>query len=709
MNLLKPLTNPKSVAIIGASRTTGSVGNSVLKNMINSGFKGKIFPINPKSPNILGLKAYKSVLDIKDSIDLAVFCIPARIVISVLQQCVKKKVKSICIISAGFKEVGQKGAELEKKVVDICRENNIPMLGPNVLGIINTHVPFNASFAPMTPLKGSIAFISQSGALHAGILDWSISEGIGFSQFISLGNKADLDESDFIKSLGEDRKTKVILAYLESVKNGERFINVTKEVSREKPVIILKGGRSSEGARAASSHTGSLAGQFVAYETAFKQSGAVPADNIQELFDLALVFSTQKIPKGKRVAIITNAGGPGILTTDSIISNGLEMARFTEETIKKLKRKLPPTANFYNPVDLIGDAQADRYEYALNTIVKDPNVDSVVVLLTMQAPTEPIKTARAIINVKKRNPKIPIISVFIGGQKINKANDILNRAKVPCFDFPDRAIKALAMLNGYGDFLENHSTKTTIHEDVDKLKVRAIFEGVYSEQRTNLLASESFETLRAYGIKTPISKLAKNEKEAVEHARVIGYPLVMRIASPDILHKSDIGGVILNLRNEDEVNQAYHRIIENTNKFMPKANIYGVTINYMEPLGRELIVGMSQDVQFGPLLMFGLGGIYVNFLKDVSFCLAPCTDQDIDKMINATKASTLLKGIRGEAPADVEAIKDTIQRISQLVRDFKEIVELDINPLFVYEENKGINAVDVKITLYPRKEKIDKN
>jgi acetyltransferase len=577
------------------------------------------------------------------------------------------------------------------------------MLGPNVLGISNTHVPFNASFAPRIPLKGSIAFISQSGALCAGILDWSITEGIGFSQFISLGNKADLDESDFIEALGEDKKTKVILGYLESIKNGSRFLEIARRVIRDKPIIILKGGRSEEGARAASSHTGSLAGQYVAYETAFKQTGVISAETSQELFDLALVFSTQPIPKGRRIAIVTNAGGPGILTTDAITSNNLEMAQFTEKTIAKLQKSLPPTSNFYNPVDIIGDARSNRYEYALEQILNDPNVDAVIVLLTMQAPTEPIKTARSIIKVRKKYPEKPVISAFIGGTKVEKANDILNNAKIPCFDFPARAVKTLSYLADYGDFLNEPVSSPMAIEDLGKIKVRHIFDEVYTDGRSVLLAPEAFDVVRAYGIKAPVCYVASTEEAVVDIARKIDYPIVMKIASPDILHKSDIGGVVLNIKNEGEALEAYNRINQNVQQFLPKANIYGVTMNTMEPMGRELIIGVNRDVQFGPLVMFGLGGIYVNFLKDVAFRLAPLTPKDAEEMINETKAATLLKGIRGEQPADIESIRDMILRISQLVVDFPEIMEVDINPLFTYDAGEGSNAVDVKITLALKK------
>ena len=699
-NNIKYLFTPRSVAVIGAAREPSKVGHSIVKNLIDCGYPGKIYPVNPKATEILGLKVYPSVLDIPDDVDLAVIAVRANIVPMVLEQCGQKGVKAVIVITAGFKEVGVEGAELEKKLVEIARKYNIALQGPNCLGTIDTYTPINASFASAMPYRGNIAFISQSGALCTAILDWSLRERVGFSKFISLGNKAVLDEIDFMEEIAKDENTKVVLVYIESIEDGNKFLKLMPNITKKKPIIIVKGGTSEEGARAASSHTGALAGSYVAYETAFRQTGVIPASGVSDLFDFAVTFSTQPIPKGRNVAIVTNAGGPGILTTDACIREGLKLASFSKETINKLKERLPPMANIYNPVDVIGDAKADRYYYAMDIVLSDENVDSLLVILTPQAMTEPTKTAEKVVELKNKYPSKPILAIFMGGPSVDEAVELLKKNNIPTYDFPEDAVRSLAALTKYGEYLRAPIEKPKVFNDVDRETVRKIIERVRSENRVVLLGSESARLVSAYGIPVPEIHLAKNEEEAVRIAEKIGYPVVLRISSPHILHKSDIGGIAINIKSAEEVKQKFREILENAKKYVPDAKIYGVEVYPLAPKGKEMIVGVSKDPQFGHLIMFGLGGVYVNFLKDVSFGLAPLSENEAREMVQRTKAYTLLSGIRGEPPSDIDKVVETLLRISQLVTDFPEIAEIDINPLFVYEKGKGVLALDVKMILH---------
>lgn len=692
---------PESVAVIGASRNPSKVGHVVLRNIVNGGFKGKIYPINPSTDKILGLKCYKSIIEVPSHVDLAVICVPAQIVLKVAEECGKKGVYFLTVISAGFKEAGGEGIERERKLVEICRKYGMRLLGPNCLGFIDTYTPINASFSAKMPKKGGIAFISQSGALCTAILDWSEERGIGFSKFISLGNKADLDETDFIREAGRDENTKVILLYLESVEKGRDFLKVVKEVSKIKPIVVLKGGITEVGARAATSHTGAAAGSFTAYKTAFEQGNVIIANSVGELFDYALTFVSQPILRQRKVAIITNAGGPGILTADLCSKLSMEVANFNKETIDKLRSKLPPASNIYNPVDVLGDAQADRYEVALDIVLSDENVGGVIVILTPQAMTQPLETAKAILRMKKKYPNKAIVTAFMGGPTVAEASKLLIENGIPCFDLPERAVLSLYGLVKYSERIFEIMEEEALHVfyDVDKSRVLEIFKAVREDGRVVLLEHEAKEVARAYGILTPITMLAKNEDEAVEAAKVIGYPVVLKISSPQIIHKTDIGGVILNVNSEEEVRRAYRIIMNRVSRYAPHARIYGVCVQKMVPKGKEMIIGAVKDPQFGHLIMFGLGGIYTNILRDFSFRLSPVTLTEARKMVRETKAYMLLRGVRGEPRSDINSVVNVIMRLSQLVRDFPEIAEIDINPLYVYREGEGCLALDVKITL----------
>lgn len=698
---LELLFKPRSVAVIGASRDPNKVGHAILKNIIESGYKGRVYPVNPKADSVLGLTAYKSVLDIPDEVDLAVIVIPAQNVLDVMEECGRKGVKFAVVISAGFKEIGGEGIEREKKLVEIARKYGIRVVGPNCLGIIDMHTPINATFGPQPQRKGGIAFISQSGALLTAILDWSSKVGIGFSNIVSLGNKADLNETDFVEYLGENPETKVILLYLESISDGRRFIQVTSAVSRKKPIVLLKGGVTEAGARAALSHTGAMAGGATALKAAMKKAGVILVSSLSELFDIAIAFANQPIPQGGRVGIVTNAGGGGVVTSDLAILRGLKLASLSPSTIDVLRKSLPPMAAIYNPVDVLGDARADRYRVAIETLLRDPNVDALITILTPQAVTEPEETAKVIIEMSRLYIEKPILSVFIGGEKVEKAVKLLIDNGIPVYDMPEKAVAALSgmvMYRELREYLAKIAESIDVY-DVDKSTALSIIRKALQENRRVLLESEAKDLVKSYGIPVAPTKLARNEEEAVEIANSMGYPVVLKIASPDITHKSDVGGVVMNIRSDEEVREAFRTIIINVRRYAPNASIYGVVVQKMVPKGREVIIGTTKDPVFGHIIMFGLGGVYTELFKDVSFRLAPLSLYEAKEMVMETKAYTLLKGFRGEPPADIPSVINTLIRVSKLVTDVPQIVEMDINPLFVYEEGVGALAVDVKIVV----------
>ncbi|MFW9799361.1 MAG: acetate--CoA ligase alpha subunit [Candidatus Thorarchaeota archaeon] len=693
------LFNPKSIAVIGASATKGKLGNDVVRNLIESGYKGQIYPINPKGGEILGLKVHRSVSEVSGEVDVAVIVIPAKFVQPVVEECGKKGVRALVVITAGFKEVGHEGEEAEKKLVELAEKYKMVLQGPNCLGIVNTFAPYNASFAAGTPEKGTIAFASQSGALMTGILDWSLMEKIGFSKFVSLGNKAHLDESDFIEAFGRDPDSTFILLYIESVMDGRRFMNVCRKIAPNKPIFVVKSGVSAAGARAASSHTGSLAGSDMAYTVAFKQCGVIRADSMSELFEVANVFDDCHLPAGNRVAIVTNAGGPGIITTDACEANGLQIAQFSSATIERLKDGLPRAASVYNPIDALGTAQPEDYALCVDAALSDENVDSLLVLLTPQAMTKEDETAQILVEARKKYPHKPLLAVFMGGHSMTNPRKTLNEGRIPVFDFPGRAVNAIAELYRYMVLRDSLGDEKPPRFNVDIKRVEKIIQGVRSDQRRVLLGCEAHEIAEAYGIPVARIALATSTEEARRIADELGYPVVLKISSPDIVHKTDIGGIHLGLKNAEEVEDAFLQILDSVRSHVPRAVIYGVDVQEMVEKGKELIIGCSRDIQFGPLVMFGAGGIFVNYLKDVAFRLAPMTRRDATELVGETKMGTILGGVRGEEPSDIAAIEDTILRISQLVNDFKEIVELDINPAFAYVRGKGVSAVDVKITI----------
>lgn len=691
--MLEALFSPRSVAVIGASSDKNKVGGSIFKNII-SDFKGKVFPINPKRKEISGYRCYPGVRLLPENPELAVIAIPAKFVPSVLKDCGQKKIRAAIIISAGFKESGEEGRKLENEIKKIGKEYGIRILGPNCLGFINTFSNLNASFVKDRPEKGGISLISQSGALCTAILDWAKVNRIGFSKFVSLGNKVDINESDLLLALKEDKTTKVICGYLEDVVDGITFMKIAKTVSKEKPVLLMKSGTTPEGIRAASSHTGSLAGSDKAYEAAFKQSGVIRVYSLEELFDLAIGFCFQPLLKGNRIAIITNAGGPGIITTDSCQKEGLKLASFEKTTLEFLHFHLPPASNIYNPVDILGDASASLYKLVLEVILKDRNVEGVIVLLTPQAMTEIEETGNAIVEVSKKSHK-PILASFMGEASIKETADNLRKNKIPNYSFPERATRIFGAMVRYQDWLHIPEEKKTGYR-IKKERIKRILKRARKEERVNLSSFEVKEILSNYGISCPKEKLAKSPIEAERIASEIGLPVVLKIASPEIIHKSDIGGVKFGTK-KSEIKELFEVITEKARKHFPKAKIWGVTIQEMVKEGKEVILGMSRDLQFGPLIMFGLGGIYVEILKDVSFRIAPITQREARRMIEEIKSYPLLTGVRGEEAVKIDLIVDCLLRLSQLVIDFPEILEMDINPLKI-NKKKAI-AIDYRLTI----------
>lgn len=689
---------PRSVAVIGASREPGKVGYDVVKNLVSAGFRGKVYPINPKADTILDMKAYPSVEDVpEEALDLAIIVIPSKFVLQAIDQCGAKGVKGVIIISAGFKEAGEAGAGLEKQLKQRCDLHGIRCIGPNCLGVIDTDSKLNASFAAAMPYAGHIAIFSQSGALGTAVLDITIGKEIGLSKFISYGNKADIDETTLMEHLGGDPNTRVILGYVESVNDGARFMRVARHVTRQKPVIILKSGRTAAGARAASSHTGSLAGSDQSYDCAFEQCGVLRAQTVQDLFDWSQALSLQPCPKGNRVAIVTNAGGPGIICTDAIERSMMTMATLDPRTIETLKPKLPAAANPNNPVDVLGDAGADRYEFALNTVVEDRNVDAILVIVTPQTSTEVEATAEAVGKLSQRTDK-PILCIFMGIPAFKKGIEILKRYGVPEYDSPERGVSALEAM--YRQLLWVTRKDGDGREfKVDKRRVQQTISRVRAEKRNSLGEQDARELVEAYGIRQPKSVLVGSAAEAVKAAASMGYPVVMKISSPDILHKSDVGGVRVGVKDAQAVAQAFEQIVASSRAAVPAADIKGVLVQEMISGGKEIILGMTRDPQFGPMIMFGLGGIYVEILKDVAFSIAPVSAHDAQRMISKIRAAKLLTGVRGEEPSDTDAIVDAIMRLSQLVTDFPALKEADLNPIKVFPKGNGLVAVDARFVI----------
>ncbi len=694
---MRKFFQPRSVAVIGASDKPGKVGRVVLESLVNSEFPGEIIPVNPNDPEIMGLKSYPSVSEIPSVPDLAMIIVPAKAVPDVLDECGRKGIEAAVIISAGFKEAGKEGYRLERQLAEITAKYPIRVLGPNCLGLADTSTPINATFASIYPLAGRLAFFSQSGALCTAALGWSREIGLGFSKFVSIGNKMDIDEVDLLKALEDDWHSAVIAGYLEGINRGEEFLRLAAEVTRKKPVIIFKAGTTQAGAKAVSSHTGTLAGSENAYIASFKRTGVIRAATMEDLFQVCRGFSQQPVPGGSNVVIVTNAGGPGIITADALEHEKLALASLGTSTIESLRQCLPPAAAIYNPVDVLGDALADRYRDALEVLMLDKNIDSIIIILTPQAMTQIPETAQAVADVCAGKGK-SIFTVFMGGSEIEPAEKILYEAGIPNYRFPETAVRTIKAMVDYREYLDRPSDSFP-RFPVDRDAVQAVLDKVTADGRFQLGEVEASEVFRHYGIPVAKTILGTNLFECIEAGREIGYPVVAKIASPQILHKTDVGGVKVGLENTDDLITAYEEITANARRLMPDAQIWGVVVQEMLKPSKELIVGVNRDPQFGPLIMVGLGGIYVEVIKDISFRLAPVGEREAMEMIKELKSYWLLRGARGETPADIGKLAEIIQRISQLVSDFPAIHELDINPLRVFDKDQGCIAADARMII----------
>ena len=677
--MLDKLFNPRTVAVVGATPKEGKVGNTILKNLLASGTGLlSIYAVNPRYDRIQGLKCYPSLSEIQGDIDLAVIAIPAEGVPNVLEQCAERGVENVVVISAGFKEVGREGAVLESELVKIAKEHKLNIVGPNCLGIINTHANLNATFGKTVPDKGSIAFLSQSGAFALAVIDWAKVEKVGFSKIVSLGNKAVLDECHFLEYLDKDPDTAVVAMYLEDVSEGSRFMRVVRKVSRTKPVVVMKSGMTEAGAKAASSHTGSIAGSVEAYRAAFAQAGIVEATSIQELFDFSLTLSRIQRIKGG-IAIVTNSGGPGVMAADAIEESGLELTAFERETMEKLHPL--QLANSYNPIDVRGDATTDKFGTALSIVAEDGYVGAIIAILS---PTAPIEFDKAGNYVMAINAKKPVIPVFMGGETVMSAVEELKKHGIANYFDPVRAVKSLKAVKDYEE-RQKRVFEPPPHFNVDTGQIR--------EQLRHKLG---FELLKAYGIPIPAYGKAETADEALDIADKIGYPVAMKILSPDIIHKTDVGCVKLNV-NREAVKESFFEIMRRGEKLTTARRIEGVLVQQMVAGGKEVIIGMKRDRHFGPLLMFGLGGIYVEVFRDVSFRIAPLGMSDAKEMIKNVRAYRILHGVRGEPMSDIDSLVNVLLRFSQLCVEFPDILEADLNPIKVFEYGKGCYVVDFKM------------
>jgi len=695
MRILDPLLTPETVAVIGASRNPLKVGGSVIANLRSGGFGGRIVPVNARAESVQGFAAVKSVHEIEGSIDLAVVAIPAETVLPALRECAAKGVKAAVVISAGFREAGREGARREAELREWLRHQPLRMLGPNCLGWIRPVTRLNITFAPGMPERGGIAFVSHSGALAVAILDWARDRRVGFSLFASLGNQADISESDVLEAMADDAETKVIACYLEGVADGRRFLQALRHAAAAKPVVLLQAGRSAEGARAVSSHTGALAGSDRAFDAAVHGTGAVRVDTVEELFDLSRGLATQPLPRGRRLAVVTNGGGLGIVSADAARASGLAMATLPETVVQKLAEGLPANAALGNPIDLVGDADASRYGHALHAL-GPASADSTLVLLSPQATTDAASVARTVAAATRHWP-IPVVAALVGGARVVPGVRTLEEAGIPCFAFPERAVKALA---GMAHIAESRSRELPPVKSITAIDVAAVgtwrnaVAGVTSHQ---LGLADLAPLFTAYGVPMGPMGTAKTPEEAVTVAERVGFPVALKVLSAQISHKSDVGGVVLDLCDGAAVRRAARMILDRTAAARPDAVLDGILVQAMAPAGKELLLGGLRDPQFGPLVMVGWGGIYVEVLADTAARLAPVSPDEARTMLSELKLARLLHGVRGEAPVDLSAAAKTVSSFSRLIVDIPELQEVEVNPLVAGPS--GVLAVDARARL----------
>jgi len=692
---LKPFFRPTGVVVVGASSKASKLGYGVARNLVNSGFAGEINFVSQKPGNLFGRPVYTKLEDVPDPVDLAVLIVPAPGVCDALENCKKRGIHAAIVVSSGFREIGEEGAKLEREMMRIAEDANIRLLGPNCIGLMDTHFPLDTTFLPPPmPFAGDVAFISQSGAICAAIIDWARGQGFGFSHLISMGNQVDVTETDMMSAVVEDEHTRVLTLYIESVSDGRRFVEEATLISKQKPIIALKVGRFASGQRAAASHTGALAGQDIAYQAAFNKTGIFRASSSEEMFDWASALACCPLPAGRRIAVLTNAGGPGVIAADSLETYGLILADLHPGTTSQLGKLLPDAAGLNNPIDMLASASPQVYAECLTALLDDHGVDGVMVILPPPPMHSAEDVADVLIPIIQASIK-PVVVALMGEHLIKEASIHFRRARVAEYRFPERAASALSVLARRADYLNKKDGDLKRFPDVDVLKARGLLRNI---PPGSWLDQESAELLmKAYGIPVPEVRLASNAREASLIAKEIELPVVLKIASPDIQHKSDVGGILLNVQTPEEVKIGFKNMIDTVQAANPGARLTGVHIQHMVPDGQEVILGCVRDAQFGALLMFGSGGIEVEGLKDVAFSLTPLMDNEADILINDTWAGRKLNGYRNIPRADVHAVKEILQRLSFLVNDMPEISEIEINPLRVF--NSGAMALDVRVKI----------
>jgi acetyltransferase len=693
---LAPFFKAKGVAVLGASTNPKKLSYGIVNNLLSHGYEGKVYPVNPNATEILGIKVYPTISDVPDPVELAVVVLPVTMIMETMKAVGERGIKAAVVITGGFKELGEEGAKIERDLKALTDSYGMRIVGPNCVGTMGMYTGLNSTFIKGMPIAGPIAFVSQSGALGGGVVDLVLDSNIGFSHFASLGNQMDVNETDMIEYLGDDDNVKVIAVYTEGLTDGQRFIKVCREVSRKKPIVFLKAGKNEAGAKAVSSHTGSLAGSYAAYQAALKQAGVIEVQTLSELFTVAWTLGTQPLPKNKRVAMTTNAGGAAALAADSIDFYGFSLAKIDPKIQERLRTKLNPSAQVSNPVDMLGSVSPEDYHWSLENLDADDGVDVLLPILVPQALVDTPGVAQAWIDIKNKTKKT-LLAILTGKHSTLEAEQALNRAGVPVFTYPDQVGPALKGLWDHKEYLDSPKFEQIKVEGVDKNKMAVALKLV--GERKAVGEYESRIMLEAYDIPNVPGDLATSADEAVEIAKMCGYPVVLKIVAEGLLHKSDAGGIKLNIKSDDELRVAFDDLIAHIAKVEPSAEIKGAMVEKMAAKGQEVIVGMRRDATFGPMMMFGMGGTMVELLKDIAFKIAPLSREDILAIINETIAGRLLKGFRGSKPADMEAVVDVIARLSQLAIDNPEISEIEINPLIVYPEGEGVMAIDSRAIL----------
>ncbi len=698
---LDGIFKPKSVAVIGASSRKGSIGRETLHNILVAEFNGKVFPVNPKATVIHSIKSYSTVLDVPDAVDLAIVIVQKQFVKEVVEQCGEKGVKGVVVISAGFSEVGSEGKKREREVLKVVQEYGMRMIGPNCFGIVNTdpEVSLNATFGKIFPKQGRIGFITQSGAMGEAIMGLANTLGVGFSMVASIGNKADISSNDILEYLKNDPETDIILLYLENFGNPRNFTKIAREVSRIKPIVAVKSGRTTLGAKAASSHTGALAGLDVGVDALFNQTGVMRVETIEELFDVAKTLSMQPVPKGKRVIVVTNAGGPGILATDALISQGMEMPPLSKATVTKLKRFISADASFSNPMDMVAGAGPIEFKKTLDAVKNDTRFDTIIPIFVPPVTINELEVAQHVYQSVK-DCKKTVLACFMGAGFHSPGIEYLKDQGIPVFVFPEAAAKTLATIESYRKRMSTPRGKFKTF-DVNMEKVQRIVEEATSNGSSAIVGEEAIEILTAYGIQAAGYRYARSVKEAIDVANQIGYPVVMKVSTPAILHKTEMGGVMVDLRTDKEIKSAFEDLKERVEDELQPDEKFTVAMQQLIAGGIETVIGMTVDPSFGPLIMFGLGGIYVEVMKDVSFRISPLSDNQAKEMITSLRSYPLLKGYRGAPPVHIATLEETLLRLSQLVRDFDCFSEVDINPFIASPDKQRCRAVDARFIIKP--------